>query len=70
MEERENWKKAAQRIGFNVFAGLMLLTLVEYVVSVYLDSVVGLFIIMLIKAVLIVYYFMHIYRLWRQESHS
>lgn len=70
MEERENWKKAAQRIGFIVFAGLMLLTLVEYFVSVYLDSVVGLFIIMLIKAALIVYYFMHIYRLWRQESHS
>jgi len=69
MEESKDWKKAARRLGFMVFAGLMLLTLFEFVVSVYLNSVVGLFITMLIKAALIIYYFMHVYRLWREESH-
>lgn len=68
MEKSEGIKKAAQRIGVVVFAVLMILTLVEFGVA-NLNSVVGLFIIMLIKAALIVYYFMHVYRLWREESH-
>lgn len=70
MEKKENGKKAAQRLGIYVFAALMVFTLVEYYVSIQLESTVGLFIIMLIKATLIVYYFMHVYRLWREESHS
>ena len=69
MENREDWKRAAQRIGVYVFLALMVLTLVEFVVSIYLNSVVGLFIIMLLKAALIVYYFMRVYRMWREESH-
>ncbi|NJN53900.1 MAG: cytochrome C oxidase subunit IV family protein [Anaerolineae bacterium] len=69
MEKNDDWKKAAQRLGMNVFIGLMLLTLVEFYVSVYLNSTVGIFITMLIKAALIVYFFMHVYRLWREESH-
>ena len=69
MEERQNGKKAAQRLGVYVFIGLMVLTLFEFAVSVYLNSTVGLFITMLLKAALIVYYFMHVYRLWREENH-
>ncbi len=68
MEKSESIKKAAQRIGIVVFTVLMILTLVEFGVA-NLNSVVGLFIIMLIKSALIVYYFMHVYRLWREESH-
>ncbi|HRQ41808.1 MAG TPA: cytochrome C oxidase subunit IV family protein [Chloroflexota bacterium] len=69
MEKNEDWKKAAQRLGLYVFIGLMVLTLIEYAVSVYLNSTVGLFITMLLKSALIVYYFMHVYRLWREDSH-
>lgn len=69
MEDSKSTKKAAQRIGIYVFIGLMLLTLFEFIVSVWLNSTVGLFITMLLKAALIVYYFMHVYRLWREESH-
>ncbi len=69
MEKNEDWKKAAQRLGMWVFIGLMVLTLIEYGVSVYLNSTVGLFITMLLKSALIVYYFMHVYRLWREDSH-
>lgn len=69
MEKNADWKKAAQRLGMNVFIGLMVLTLIEYAVSIYLNSTVGLFITMLLKSALIVYYFMHVYRLWREDSH-
>lgn len=69
MEKNEDWKKTAQRLGMNVFIGLMVLTLIEYAVSIYLNSTVGLFITMLLKSALIVYYFMHVYRLWREDSH-
>lgn len=69
MEESNNAKKTAQRIGIYVFAGLMVLTFIEFAVSIFLNSTVGLFITMLLKAALIVYYFMHVYRLWREESH-
>ena len=69
MEESNKAKKEARRIGIYVFAALMVLTLIEFGVSVYLHSTVGLFITMLLKSALIVYYFMHVYRLWREESH-
>ncbi|GIK58763.1 MAG: cytochrome C oxidase subunit IV family protein [Chloroflexi bacterium] len=69
MEKNADWKKAAQRLGMYVFIGLMVLTLIEYAVSIYLNSTVGLFITMLLKSALIVYYFMHVYRLWREDSH-
>lgn len=69
VEKNEDWKKTAQRLGMNVFIGLMVLTLIEYAVSIYLNSTVGLFITMLLKSALIVYYFMHVYRLWREDSH-
>lgn len=69
MEKSRDKKKAAERTGIVVFAALMVLTLIEFAVSVYLNSVVGLFIINIIKAALIVNYFMHVYRLWREESH-
>ncbi len=63
-------KTAAMRRGVIVFVALMILTVIEYVVSVSLSSsLVLLFLIALVKAALIVTYFMHISRLWREESH-
>jgi hypothetical protein len=63
-------KKADYRQGFFVFLALAVLTGIEMAIAIYLDNpAVPLIIISLIKAGLIVQYFMHIYRLWREESH-
>ena len=42
---------------------------IEYVIAVTLDSAALLFVVALAKTGLIVNYFMHVYRLWRQEEH-
>ena len=63
-------KAAAFRIGWMVFIALAVLTVVEYIISVSaLYSMVLLWIIALLKAAAIVYFFMHVTRLWREESH-
>lgn len=71
MSER---KSAAYRLGLITLAMLAVLTIIEffvavYVQSVYVQSLVLLFIIAVVKAAIIVQNFMHIARLWRQESH-
>ena len=63
-------KNKAFRRGWIIFIVLLLLTAVEFVVGVTMNSIALLLVIALIKAALIVYYFMHIYRLWREESHQ
>ncbi len=56
----------AIRIGWMMFLGLAVLTLVEYVIAVTLDANLPIVIaIALMKACLIVYYFMHVLRVWR-----
>jgi hypothetical protein len=62
-------KAAAYRLGLITLVILAVLTAVEYVVSIYLGSLVLLFIIAVIKAAVIIQNFMHITRLWREESH-
>ena len=63
-------KKADFRQGIYVFLALAVLTGIELVVAIYLDNpAVPLIIISLVKAGIIVQYFMHIYKLWREESH-
>jgi hypothetical protein len=65
-----NKKRAGFRQGIIVFVALAILTAIEIVISTYLDSpAVPLVIVSLVKAGLIVQYFMHIYRLWREEIH-
>ena len=65
-----NAKNAAQRTGFYVFLALLVLTIVEAIVGgLETPITVLLLIIALVKAALIVYFFMHVYRLWREESH-
>ena len=63
-------KKAGYRQGFYIFLALVVLTAIEIVIALNLDSpAVPLIIVSLVKAGLIVQYFMHIYRLWREEGH-
>ena len=65
----EDKKKAALRIGTYVFIALFVLTIMEYIVSQTIDSTVLLLIIALLKAAPIIYFFMHVSRLWREENH-
>jgi hypothetical protein len=51
------------------FLVLAVLTALEYWVSISFNSGVLLLIIALVKAALIIQNFMHIARLWREESH-
>lgn len=63
-------KAKAYRLGFITFVVLMVLTIVEYFIGIAPNaSIVLLFIVALVKAALIVQVFMHISRLWREESH-
>ncbi len=62
-------KAAAYRLGWITLVILAVLTAVEFALSVYFGSLVFLFIVAVIKAAVIVQNFMHITRLWREESH-
>ena len=65
-----NALKAAQRTGLYVFLALLVLTIVESIVGgLETPITVLLLIVALVKAALFVYCFMHVYRLWREESH-
>jgi heme/copper-type cytochrome/quinol oxidase subunit 4 len=55
----------AVRLGLIVFAVLAVLTVVEYLIAVSLDkNIVILAVMAVAKALLIVYYFMHVVRAW------
>lgn len=63
-------KASAQRTGLYVFLALLVLTIAESIIGgLETPITVLLIIIALVKAALIVYFFMHVYRLWREESH-
>lgn len=63
-------KKPAYRQILLVFLVLVALTAIEFLLALNLDNAaVPLFLIALVKAGLIVQYFMHVYRLWREEGH-
>lgn len=62
-------KTAAFRQGFAVLVALAILTAIEYWISVTTGSVVFLFIVALVKAGLILNYFMHMAKLWSEEMH-
>ena len=63
-------KAAAYRLGLTTLAVLFVLTIVEYWIGINVESrLIWMFIIALLKAGVIVQNFMHIYRLWREESH-
>lgn len=63
-------KKAAYRQGVIVGVGLLVLTLIEFFISQAEITSLSIFLIIsLIKSAIVVQFFMHIYRLWREESH-
>jgi cytochrome c oxidase subunit 4 len=63
-------KAAAYRLGVMTLGILAVLTAVEYVIGIYINNpTVWLIIIGLVKAGIIIQNFMHVYRLWREESH-
>lgn len=68
MEERER-RTADFRQVYVIFLILAVLTIAEFIVSTALNSPVLLLMIALAKAALIVQFFMHVYRLWREEEH-
>ena len=64
----DNKKSAALMQGLFVFIALAVLTAVEYFIGVSTDMVGLLFILLLIKAALVVYFYMHISRLFSSEE--
>ncbi len=63
-------KAAAYRLGLITLLILAVLTAVEYIIGVNMTNpATVLFVIALVKAAVVVQNFMHIYRLWREESH-
>ena len=60
-------RKAGFRTGIVVLVGLAALTLVEFFLAA-LGSVALMFVIMILKAALIMYFFMHIVNVWRTEE--
>ncbi len=63
-------KKAAYRTGVIVFLILAALTAGEFYLASVSGAVTGLLIIGLIKAALIIRFFMHVNRLWAEEGHE
>jgi hypothetical protein len=62
-------RKAAYRSGIYVFLGLAVLTGLEFAIAAALEGpVVFLFVIALVKAGLIVQYYMHLNRAWSEEE--
>lgn len=63
-------KKAEYRQILFVLIALTVLTITEFIIAQTLENpTVPIFIGALIKAGLVVQFFMHIYRLWRSEEH-
>ncbi len=62
-------KKSIYGQGVKVFIGLMLLTIVEYYIAQLPGGAITLlFIVALIKAGMIIHYFMHVSSLWSEEG--
>jgi len=61
-------KSAALRQGLLVFMALAVLTALEYFIGVNTSMVALLFVLLLIKAALVVYFYMHISRLFSSEE--
>ena len=62
-------RKAAYRQGLYVLVGLAVLTALEFAVALLLEgSVVFLFVLALVKAGLILQYYMHLDRVWSEEG--
>ncbi len=54
--------------GIIVAVGLAALTVVEYYLALVTHSPTLLLLVALLKAVIVIWFFMHVYRLWRTEG--
>lgn len=64
-------RRAAYLRGLVVFIGLAVLTLVEFGIAIWTGSVIFLFLIALLKAGLILQYYMHLGKVWGgEEAHA
>lgn len=61
-------KSAAFRLGLLVFGALAALTVVEFVLALYLNLWQLLLLVATLKAGLVLYYYMHIYRLFQADT--
>ncbi|MDX1662687.1 MAG: cytochrome C oxidase subunit IV family protein [Candidatus Promineifilaceae bacterium] len=61
-------KSKAYRQVAIIFVVLVILTIAEFFVATELGSAIFLILLAFAKAGLIVYFYMHIYRLWREEE--
>jgi cytochrome c oxidase subunit 4 len=64
----DNKKSAALRQGALVFIALAVLTAVEYGIAISINNTLLLFVALLIKAVLVVYFYMHVSRVLSPEE--
>ncbi len=58
----------ALRRGVVVFAGLAVLTLLEYFLSIQQAPMIFLWVVALFKAGIVIWFFMHIFRLWTRDE--
>ena len=66
--EHKRDRKGAYRFSATIALILALLTVVELFVAIYMSSTALLMILASTKAFLIIYYYMHISRLWKPEE--
>ncbi len=62
-------KSAIYREGIFVAVGLAILTIVEFYIALSLNSFAIMMLLALLKAILVVHYFMHIRSLWSEDEH-
>ena len=67
-ETRQRSKSSAYVTGLIVAVVLAALTAVEYYLGTHYPSATFLFLISVLKSILVLYFFMHVYRLWRPEG--
>lgn len=60
-------RSAAYRLGLLVFGGLVVLTIIEFALAI-VGSTALMFIMIVFKAALVMYFFMHIASIWRTEE--
>ena len=67
-ETKQRSKSSAYVTGLIVAVVLGALTAVEYYLGTHYPSAAFLFLISVLKSILVLYFFMHVYRLWRPEG--
>lgn len=67
-QQRRTGGASPYLVGGIVALVLAALTVLEYYVGVAYPSATVLFLMALLKAVLVLYFFMHVYRLWRPDD--